>query len=113
MLWREGSGVPGWKSDLVFDNIVEQVRGMSSRTRGSGAQKEERIMIMEQQYINLSSEQLRAYLDSHDEEEYVLVDVRQPEEYRRGHIPGARLLPLAELGARLPELPTDRDIIFY
>ncbi len=86
---------------------------MSSRARGSGIQKEVKIMKVEQQYINLSSDQLRAYLAGHAEEEYVLVDVRQPEEYRRGHIPGARLLPLAELGARLPELPTDRDIIFY
>ena len=40
-----------------------------------------------------------------------LLDVRQPEEYREGHIAGATLLPLGELGRRLKELPRDRPII--
>ena len=39
-----------------------------------------------------------------------LLDVRQPEEYRGGHIAGARLIPLGELAARLGELPKDREI---
>lgn len=40
-----------------------------------------------------------------------LLDVRQPEEFRSGHIPGARLIPLGELLARLKELPKDQEII--
>jgi rhodanese-related sulfurtransferase len=40
-----------------------------------------------------------------------VLDVRQPEEYQAGHIDGARLIPLGELGQRLKELPTDREII--
>ncbi len=40
-----------------------------------------------------------------------LLDVRQPEEYREGHIPGATLIPLGELQQRLQELPRDRQII--
>ena len=39
-----------------------------------------------------------------------LLDVRQPEEYRGGHIAGARLIPLGELETRLGELPKDREI---
>jgi rhodanese-related sulfurtransferase len=41
----------------------------------------------------------------------VLVDVRQPEEYRQEHISGAKLIPLGELPRRMKELPTDREII--
>jgi len=41
----------------------------------------------------------------------LVVDVRQPEEYRAGHIAGSRLIPLAELGKRINELPKDREII--
>ena len=40
-----------------------------------------------------------------------LLDVRRPEEYQAGHIPGATLIPLQELPARLEELPRDREII--
>lgn len=35
-----------------------------------------------------------------------LIDVRQPEEYVAGHVPGARLIPLSELGLRLADVPT-------
>ncbi len=40
-----------------------------------------------------------------------LLDVRQPAEYRDGHIPGATLIPLGELPRRVNELPHDREII--
>ena len=40
-----------------------------------------------------------------------LLDVREPDEYAEGHIDGARLLPLGELGRRLNELPQDREIL--
>ena len=42
--------------------------------------------------------------------EALLVDVRQPEEFAAGHIPGAINLPLPELRNRLEELPRDREI---
>lgn len=40
-----------------------------------------------------------------------LLDVRQPDEYRQGHISGAALIPLGELPRRTSELPRDREII--
>lgn len=42
-----------------------------------------------------------------------LLDVRPPEEYRAGHIPGAMSIPLPELQRRLAELPRARDIVAY
>ena len=41
---------------------------------------------------------------------YILV-VRTVGEFRSGHIPGAQLIPLGELGRRHAELPKDRMII--
>jgi glyoxylase-like metal-dependent hydrolase (beta-lactamase superfamily II)/rhodanese-related sulfurtransferase len=38
------------------------------------------------------------------------LDVREPEEFARGHVPGAVLVPQAELATRLGELPRDRPI---
>jgi rhodanese-related sulfurtransferase len=54
-----------------------------------------------------------ALLDLIRDDRVVLLDVRPEEEYRAGHIPGARCMPVAELEARLQELPGDRDIVAY
>jgi rhodanese-related sulfurtransferase len=43
----------------------------------------------------------------------VLLDVRPPEEYRAGHIPGARSIPVGALEQRLAELPAGREVIAY
>jgi rhodanese-related sulfurtransferase len=40
-----------------------------------------------------------------------LLDVREPYEFADGHIEGARLLPLGELGKRIGDLPRDREIL--
>jgi rhodanese-related sulfurtransferase len=40
-----------------------------------------------------------------------VLDVRQPEEWAAGHIPGATLIPLDELAGRTAEVPTDRDVV--
>ncbi|MFB7355220.1 rhodanese-like domain-containing protein [Streptomyces gardneri] len=36
------------------------------------------------------------------------IDVREPDEYRAGHVPGVRTAPLSELGTHLAALPADR-----
>lgn len=35
----------------------------------------------------------------------VVLDVRNPDEYEAGHVPGAKLIPLPQLGARQDEIP--------
>jgi rhodanese-related sulfurtransferase len=40
-----------------------------------------------------------------------LLDVRQPEEFRSGHIAGAKLIPLGELDRRLAEVPKGREVV--
>ena len=61
----------------------------------------------------ISPEQLREFMDGREEGTYSLVDVRQPEEYRREHLPGALLIPVPELETRLHELPAGQDVVFY
>ena len=41
----------------------------------------------------------------------LVIDVRQPEEYRAGHITGSKLIPLGDLSKRIHELPKDREIV--
>jgi rhodanese-related sulfurtransferase len=45
--------------------------------------------------------------------EVAVLDVRPAEEYRAGHIPGARSIPIGELRKRLAELPKNREIVAY
>ena len=40
----------------------------------------------------------------------MVVDVREPDEFARGHVPGALNLPLSQLRTRYRELPADRDL---
>jgi rhodanese-related sulfurtransferase len=47
------------------------------------------------------------------EAEVTVLDVRPPEEYRAGHIPGAVSVPLPELKKRLATLPKGRDVVAY
>jgi rhodanese-related sulfurtransferase len=56
-----------------------------------------------------SNELLRRVRDG----EVTVLDVRPPEEYRAGHIPGALSVPLSELKTRIGELPKDRDVVAY
>ena len=64
-------------------------------------------------FENISPETFRQYQKDHREKDYLLVDVRQPEEYIQGHIPGSKLMPLDELESNLAELPADKDLFFY
>jgi phage shock protein E len=41
----------------------------------------------------------------------VMLDVRTPEEYAQGHIPGITLIPLDQLPNRLAEIPKDKTVI--
>jgi phage shock protein E len=43
----------------------------------------------------------------------VIIDVRTPEEFRDGAYPGARNIPVGNLGARLAEIPRDRPLVLY
>lgn len=61
----------------------------------------------------LTLESSRTLLDKARRGEVVLLDVRPAAEFRTAHLPQARSLPLAELRARLRELPRDREIVAY
>ena len=61
----------------------------------------------------LAPREVKALLDKDKKGEFLLLDVRQPEEYDAGHIPGAMLIPLGALEARQEELERDKKIITY
>lgn len=44
-------------------------------------------------------------------EDFFLLDVREPNEYQIGRIPGSTLIPLGEVPQRVNEIPRDKEII--
>lgn len=42
-----------------------------------------------------------------------VLDVRPPDEFDQGHLPGARNIPLADLRIHLATLPRDREVVAY
>lgn len=43
----------------------------------------------------------------------ILIDVREPNEFKSGFIPGAKNIPLSQLNRRLAEIPQDRELFLY
>lgn len=60
-----------------------------------------------------SAEKTRQFLKQETPDEYNLVDVRQPDEYEQGHLPGAQLIPVGEIPNRLAELDSNKPTIVY
>ena len=62
---------------------------------------------------NMNTRQLQAFIDSNEEGDFTLLDVRQPSEYENARIPGSKLVPLPDLNERLSELNPQKPVIAY
>ncbi len=60
-----------------------------------------------------SADQVREFLKGQNPAEFNLVDVREPSEYEKEHLPGARHIPLAQLARRIRELDREKPTIAY
>ncbi|MBO8164016.1 MAG: rhodanese-like domain-containing protein [Brevibacillus sp.] len=64
---------------------------------------------MEDQVKEISPEELQERIRRGDKLQ--IIDVREPDEWEQGHIPQAKLIPLATLPVRLDELDRDTPIV--
>ncbi len=62
---------------------------------------------------SVDADEARDILAGMPADEVTILDVRQPGEYAAGHIPGARLIPLAQLSDRLKEIPKASTTLVY
>jgi rhodanese-related sulfurtransferase len=57
----------------------------------------------------ITPQQLKARL--HNNEQLLIIDVREPDEIAFGMIPGAVSIPLMQMPARLQEIPQDKETV--
>ena len=57
--------------------------------------------------MNITAEEAKVLMES--EEGYIILDVRERDEYEAGHIPGAILIPYTQIEAEAPNMLPDKD----
>jgi rhodanese-related sulfurtransferase/rubrerythrin len=62
---------------------------------------------------SFNPEEARNYMNRTAGQAFTLLDVRQQEEYESGHLPGAKWIPLPELGSRLSEIDPAKPTLVY
>ena len=58
-------------------------------------------------YVNITAEEAKEIMDS--EKGYIILDVREQDEYDAGHIPGAILIPYTQIEEKANEVLPDKD----
>jgi rhodanese-related sulfurtransferase len=62
---------------------------------------------------SISAPEAKKFMAEKSQDEFNLIDVRQPGEYETNHIPGSRLIPIAELDKRLDEIDPTKPTLLY
>lgn len=60
---------------------------------------------------NLTAEQFKERVNQ--KSRVMLIDVREPHEYKKGYIPSAVNIPLSQLNSRVKEISNKNDVLLY
>ena len=58
-------------------------------------------------YVNITAEEAKVIMES--EEGYIILDVREQDEFDAGHIPGAILIPYTQIDEKAKDMLPDKD----
>lgn len=58
-------------------------------------------------YMNITAQKAKELMDT--QEGYIILDVREQDEYDESHIPGAILIPYTKIEAQAEDVLTDKD----
>ena len=62
---------------------------------------------------SISATEAKKYMAERSQDEFNLIDVRQPGEYESHHVPGSKLIPIGDLDKRSGELDPDKPVLIY
>ena len=61
----------------------------------------------------MNPEKAKDFVRQRSLDEVQLLDIRQPREYEREHLPGAKLIPLKQLPEEMNTLDKTKPVMFY
>ena len=62
---------------------------------------------------SMNCKDAKEFMTGKTQDEFTLLDVRQPGEYAKHHIPSAKLIPIGELDKRLDEIDPSKPVLTY
>jgi len=62
---------------------------------------------------SMKPEEAKEFMTGKTQDEFTFLDVRQPGEYEKNHIPGSKLIPIGELDKRLDEIDPGKPVVTY
>ena len=65
--------------------------------------------ILNEEFYQISASQVRRLVEQHE----LIIDVREPDEYAKGHVVSAINIPMSEFRERLDEFPRDKPIYIH
>ena len=98
---------------LAGDEVVEMLSAMSRVGEAYVAEIERIVRLYFASKDELEPIPAKELLDRARKGLVTVVDVRPPEEFAAGHVPGAINIPIHELEKRIKELPKRREVVAY
>jgi rhodanese-related sulfurtransferase len=98
---------------LAGDEVVEMLSAMSRVGQAYVAEVERIVRLYFASKDELEAVPAREVLERARKGLVTVLDVRPPEEFAAGHVPGAINIPLHELEKRLKDLPKRKEVIAY
>ncbi|MGC5584799.1 thioredoxin [Ornithinimicrobium sp. W1665] len=107
MAFRDGIAVfaqAGALPPAALEQVVQAVRDLDMDDVRAQVEAQQ---AMADSPVEISAED---FARRHAERDVTLVDVREPAEYRAGHLPGAELVPMRSVADKADELPRDEPV---
>jgi len=98
---------------LAGDEVVEMLSAMSRVGEAYVAEIERIVRLYFTSKDELEPIPAKELLDRARKGLVTVLDVRPPEEFAAGHVPGAINIPIHELEKRIKELPRRREVVAY
>lgn len=98
---------------LAGDEVVEMLSAMSRVGEAYVAEVERIVRLYFASKDELEPIPAKELLDRARKGLVTVLDVRPPEEFAAGHVPGAINIPVHELEKRMKELPKRREVVAY
>ena len=98
---------------LAGDEIVELLGALGKTGAAYLAEVERTVRLYYAARDGLEPVPARELLDRAKRGRVTVLDVRPPEEFAAGHVPGAVNIPVHELEKRLAELPKRKEVVAY